>query len=85
MVHQGAENKIKGVAAWLWKPWGIQLWSTAHGFGLPISRSICNGVSEDTEEVCCELAAVLQGDTQKAEMFQSGSEKVHRGSDWLLN
>lgn len=50
MHHQGVENEIEGVAAWSWKPRGAHLWSTACGFGLPILRSVCNGVTEDTEE-----------------------------------
>lgn len=51
MHHQGVENKIEGVAAWSWKSWGTHVWSTACGFGLPVLRSVCNGLTEDTEDV----------------------------------
>lgn len=50
MHRKGVENKREGVAAWSWKPWGTRIWSTACGFGLSILRSVCNGVTEDTEE-----------------------------------
>lgn len=52
-------------------------------FGLPISRSICGGVTEDTGEVYQEAlgnwAGVMQGDAQQTGMFQYGNEKAGGG------